>query len=449
MPSRFLLDTVEALTGTRYYADELGADRRTLVPARAVVRRRASRACGSRPPPRSTACTRCWKPSTAARRRPTHALAAPRRGAPSRARLHARARQHRVHPFRRQPRRAGDPEPRRLRGGGRLADAARTWAISPFDYLMEQVLRVEIPELPEEIYELSPLDRGSLVHDDPRRVPARGARRGPAARPRPARRGPTPTAPGSTSSPRSGATATKPSASPAGACSGTATAGACSPTSTGSSAPTTELRDEHELTTLATELRFGLPRRRSPRSRYRCPTGARCGSAARPTASTAAAAARSSSSTTRPAVPSGQRGGRPHRCRHQAATSRVRPRRARRLRHRVDAGRARRTGSSAPAATSSGPRYCSTARTEERVRRRPAHHRRRHRARSVPLPARPADSWPRRWRSYADPDGRGTRDRYREWARKRDAPELAAYLALEPAPADDADEHELDATGAS
>ena len=35
-----------------------------------------------------------------------------------------------------------------------------------------------------------------------------------------------------------------------------------------------------------------------------------------------------------------------------------------------------------------------------------------------------------RWRTYADPDARGTRDRYREWVRKRGAPELAAYVAL-------------------
>ena len=40
-----------------------------------------------------------------------------------------------------------------------------TWAASPFDYLMEQVLRVEIPELPEDVWELSALDRGSLVHE--------------------------------------------------------------------------------------------------------------------------------------------------------------------------------------------------------------------------------------------------------------------------------------------
>jgi RecB family exonuclease len=51
------------------------------------------------------------------------------------------------------------------------ADAAvsptrlETWARCPFDYLMEHVLRVEVPELPEEVYELSPLEKGSLVHE--------------------------------------------------------------------------------------------------------------------------------------------------------------------------------------------------------------------------------------------------------------------------------------------
>ena len=42
----------------------------------------------------------------------------------------------------------------------------------------------------------------------------------------------------------------------------------------------------------------------------------------------------------------------------------------------------------------------------------------------------PPDTYQRRRRTYADPDTRGTRDRYREWVRKRDAPELAAYVAL-------------------
>src|SRR5262249_41046562 len=42
----------------------------------------------------------------------------------------------------------------------------------------------------------------------------------------------------------------------------------------------------------------------------------------------------------------------------------------------------------------------------------------------------PPDSWPRRWRSYADPDARGTRDRDREWARKCTAPEIEPDLRL-------------------
>jgi ATP-dependent helicase/nuclease subunit B len=40
------------------------------------------------------------------------------------------------------------------------------------------------------------------------------------------------------------------------------------------------------------------------------------------------------------------------------------------------------------------------------------------------------DTSPMRFRDYVDPDLRGTRDRYRDWLRKRNAPELAAYVAL-------------------
>jgi RecB family exonuclease len=42
----------------------------------------------------------------------------------------------------------------------------------------------------------------------------------------------------------------------------------------------------------------------------------------------------------------------------------------------------------------------------------------------------PPTTWTRRFRSYTDPDARGTRDRYREWLRKREAPELRGYVAL-------------------
>ncbi|MFI5054547.1 MAG: PD-(D/E)XK nuclease family protein, partial [Acidimicrobiia bacterium] len=57
---------------------------------------------------------------------------------------------------------------------------------------------------------------------------------------------------------------------------------------------------------------------------------------------------------------------------------------------------------------------------------------------AFPCRVDPPSTWTRRVRSYTDPDARGTRDRYREWRRKRNAPELQGYLALaEPAVADD------------
>jgi RecB family exonuclease len=49
---------------------------------------------------------------------------------------------------------------------------------------------------------------------------------------------------------------------------------------------------------------------------------------------------------------------------------------------------------------------------------------------AFPCRVDPPTTWTRRFRSYADPDARGTRDRYRQWQRKRGAPELAAYLAF-------------------
>jgi RecB family exonuclease len=49
----------------------------------------------------------------------------------------------------------------------------------------------------------------------------------------------------------------------------------------------------------------------------------------------------------------------------------------------------------------------------------------------------PPDTSPFRRRDYVDPDSRGTRDRYREWLRKREAPELRSYVELaEPAMAE-------------
>ncbi|HLM19727.1 MAG TPA: PD-(D/E)XK nuclease family protein, partial [Acidimicrobiia bacterium] len=61
----------------------------------------------------------------------------------------------------------------------------------------------------------------------------------------------------------------------------------------------------------------------------------------------------------------------------------------------------------------------------------------------------PPSTWGRRYRSYIDPDARGTRDRYREWLRKRAAPELRGYVSLaEPDLIDEhLDEHVLEGSG--
>ena len=45
-----------------------------------------------------------------------------------------------------------------------------------------------------------------------------------------------------------------------------------------------------------------------------------------------------------------------------------------------------------------------------------------------------------RGRTYADPDDRGTRDRYREWLRKQEAPEVRAYVGLTPGALDGMDD---------
>ena len=68
-----------------------------------------------------------------------------------------------------------DPEPDRVDA---VVSPTRleSWADCPHDYFMQQILRVEIAELPEEVYELSPLDRGSLVHVVLDEFIARGAR---------------------------------------------------------------------------------------------------------------------------------------------------------------------------------------------------------------------------------------------------------------------------------
>ena len=58
-----------------------------------------------------------------------------------------------------------------------------------------------------------------------------------------------------------------------------------------------------------------------------------------------------------------------------------------------------------------------------------------------PCAVEPPAFRPWRRRSPADPDARGTRDRYREWSRKSEAPELRSFVGLaDPPVIEDADD---------
>ena len=228
----------------------------------------------------------------------------------------------------------------------------------------------EIAELPEEVCELSPLDRGIARARHARRVPPRGPRR--PARPAPVAREPLDRRrPGrlhEIAEQRVRALRGA-RASPAGGPSGTATGAGSSPTSTASSSTTPSCAPATGSPTLATELRVRPARSRASGGRDRAVRRSRrCASAGRPTASTAAR---------RLALVVDYKTGRPVRRRrrrrshlggHEAAAPRVRPRgRAarsatptagdRRLLVRHRAGRISLGGSRAP---TTSPRPAST-----------------------------------------------------------------------------------------
>ena len=388
MPSRFLLDTVEALTGTRHYADDLLQARRRLVPPGSVVRRRH----------RARALSRDRAGAPAARvarphppRRGRRHVGAPRRRPRARAwsRLRARACEFGIHPIRRQPRRPPRTEPGRSRRG-RVAHSTRAWARSPFDYLMEHILRVEIAELPEEIYELSALDRGSLVHDTLdeflREVLAR---------------------PGGAPSP--GATWTEADRARLHEIADAQCDRYEAEGLTGRRAfwdrdrrriladldrflaADSELRADYGYTTLATELAFGLPEAEWPAIELPLSDGRRLrfrGAADR-VDGTAAGRLLRHRLQDREAV-RGRRGGRSHVGRHAAATPRVRARGTERRSgtstHPVDRGVLVREH--ARPVPMGGGRTRRSHRSP--VRRSAARHRRRYRARGVPVPPRSA-----------------------------------------------------------
>jgi RecB family exonuclease len=162
MPSRFLLDTVEALNGDRLYADDLVGLR---APWYELVPSFASGVAGvAFPATAQEHRLRALLDHTRAGRVPaSHELATIDRAfAVGLDCANARAGVEFTR-FDGNLATVGVASPT---GPDAVVSATRleTWAACPFDYLMESVLRVEIPELPEEILELSPLDRGSLVH---------------------------------------------------------------------------------------------------------------------------------------------------------------------------------------------------------------------------------------------------------------------------------------------
>jgi RecB family exonuclease len=166
IPSRFLLDTVEALVGDRRYGDDLetlDADWYHAVPSFAA------------------GIARVPFPATAQEHRLRALLDHTRRGgaiAATALRAHDAALDRGLEcalarastAFTRFDGNLGSVRALELPSPAdpdAVVSATRLerWAICPFDYLMEHLLRVEIPELPEEVYELSALDRGSLVHE--------------------------------------------------------------------------------------------------------------------------------------------------------------------------------------------------------------------------------------------------------------------------------------------
>jgi hypothetical protein len=155
-PSRFLLDALGALTGRRYYASDLATDlhepwfdavpsflagvTRAVVPATEQDHRLRALAAG-------TSCDD--RDGRYARGVECVQSRASRRFTRFDGNVTARAAL--------VPGPARDHQPI-------SATALQDWATNPFEYFVAKVLGAQIPQAPEERFEISPLDRGSLVH---------------------------------------------------------------------------------------------------------------------------------------------------------------------------------------------------------------------------------------------------------------------------------------------
>ncbi len=303
-----------------------------------------------------------------------------------------------------------------------------SWARSPHDYLMQQVLRVDIPELPEETYELSHLDRGSLVHsaldEFLREVLAR---------------------PGGAPAP--GAAWTAPDRARLREIAEVLCAQYEADGLTGRRVfwhrdrqrlladldrfltRDGEERAEHGLTTIATELRFGFGADSGPAVEVALSDGRtlRFRGAADRVDRRGRRDALGLRLQDRPAVRHRPR--RPHVGRHPAPAARLRPRGPSRIRHlQTEVGAAYWFVSARGEFKWAELELTDAVEARVDVVLRAIVDGIEHGV--FPCRLDPPSSWHSSWRTFADPDGRGTRDRYREWERKRAAPEVAAYVAL-------------------
>ncbi len=434
MPSRFLLDTVEALVGTRLYADDLEhltAEWFTVVPSFASGIARVHFPATDQEY-RLRALLEHW---SAGGRVNTHDARRSRRRAGERADLHDSRASTAFTRFDGNLSQLAIPSPT---ADDVIVSPTRleSWARSPHDYLMEQVLRVEIPELPEETYELSHLDRGSLVHaaldEFLREVLAR-----PAGAP----------APGA---PWTSADRARLREIAEVLCEQYEAAGL-----TGRRVfwhrdrqrlladldrfltSDDEERAEHGLTTIATELRFGFRSDSGPAVEIALSDGRTLRFRGAADRVDRAADGMLWVLDYKTGKPSGIDPVDPT----SAGTRLQLPVYARAARAAFDS-RDSPVGSGTQPAVGAAYWFVSTrgefkwaeleltdaveARVDVVLRaivdgiERGV----------FPCRLDPPSSWHSSWRTFADPDGRGTRDRYREWERKREAPEVAAYMAL-------------------
>ena len=302
-----------------------------------------------------------------------------------------------------------------------------TWARSPHDYFMQQILRVEIPELPEEVYELSALDRGSLVHsalDDFMREVL--------TRPAGAPEGDTPWSEADRARLREMGEARCDEYEAAGL--------------TGRRVfwrrdrqrlladldrflmEDTDVRGEHGLTTIATELRFGFRDDSGP------PIGIELSDGR--VLRFRGAADRVDRADNGMLWVLDYKTGRSFALDDHDSTSG-----GSRLQLPVYARAARASFGEPTTAVGAAYWFVSTKgefRWAELELNEDVEARFDEVLRAIVdgiergvFPCRlDAPGWQKPWRSFEDPDARGTRDRYREWERKRVAPELAAYVAL-------------------